>query len=51
MAMFFFHFIDGGDRTEDDMGLELSSPETAYLEAVAGAQSMWAELLARRSDP
>ncbi len=51
MALFFFHFIDGDDRCEDEIGIELASAETAYLEAIAGAQGMWAELLANRRNP
>lgn len=51
MALFFFHFIDGDDRCEDDRGLELASAEVAYLEAVAGARGMVGELMAVRRDP
>ena len=35
----------------DELGVELPDLDTAYLEAFAAAQSMWAELLAERSDP
>jgi hypothetical protein len=51
MAKFFFHFVDGDERCDDEWGLDLVGPEQAYLEAVAAARAMWAELLAARTDP
>lgn len=51
MPLFFFHFIDGADRQEDDIGIEKASAEDAYLEAMAGAKGMWADLLTSRRNP
>jgi hypothetical protein len=51
MSSYFFNFHDGESLALDDMGLELSSTEHAYLEAVAAARAMWPELLAERRDP
>ena len=51
MPLFFFNFFDGHTVDADTFGLELVDAETAYLEAVAGARSMWTELLARSVDP
>lgn len=51
MPLFFFHFIEGDERCEDELGLQFASAEAAYLEAVATAQGMWTELLMRRSNP
>jgi hypothetical protein len=51
MPRYYFHFIDNGDRSEDEAGLELVSAEAAYLEAVKGAKGMWTELLVERRNP
>lgn len=44
-------FFDGRGWSEDDEGLELACAEDAYLEAFAGARSMWSELIEARQDP
>lgn len=51
MPAFFFHFLDGDERVEDDAGIDLASAEQAYLEAVAGIRGMWSELLDQQRDP
>ncbi|WP_338241383.1 DUF6894 family protein [Aurantiacibacter hainanensis] len=51
MALYFFHFFDGESLELDEIGLDLSSAEAAYVEATKGARAMWAELLAQRRDP
>ena len=51
MPQFYFHLRIGRERHSDEIGLELPTVEAAYLEAFAGAQGMWTELLAERSDP
>lgn len=51
MKPYFFHFFDGESCSADDIGLELDSPERAYLEAARSAKAMWAELLEDRCDP
>lgn len=51
MALFFFHFFDGANVTEDDTGVDIPTIELAYLEAGATALEMWPELLADRVSP
>jgi hypothetical protein len=51
MPQFYFHLKIGREWHSDEIGLELPTVEAAYLEAFAGAQEMWSELLAERSDP
>jgi len=51
MALFFFNLCDGETQTIDEDGLELTSSEDAYLEAVSAARGMWGELLASRINP
>jgi len=51
MPQFYFHLRIGRERHSDEIGLELPTVEAAYLEGFAGAQEMWTELLAERSDP
>jgi hypothetical protein len=51
MPLFYFHLKVGRDLQPDDIGLDLTSLEVAYLEAFKAAQEMWADLLAKREDP
>jgi hypothetical protein len=51
MPRFFFDFFDGQSWSADEHGLDLDSAEQAYLEAFAGARSMWAELSDGHRDP
>ena len=51
MPKFFFHFFDGDELSIDDFGVEFSSGEHAYLNAMEAARAMWPELLASRVDP
>ena len=51
MPRFFYDFFDGETWSEDEVGLELASSEQAYLEAFAGARSMWPELIDGKRDP
>jgi hypothetical protein len=51
MPHFFFDFHQGPDVYPDAEGVEFASVEQAYLEAFAGAQEMWSELLKKRRDP
>ncbi|NVD43511.1 DUF6894 family protein [Qipengyuania atrilutea] len=51
MAIFFFHLIDGDLMDRDETGLELPSVEHAYLEARAGCEALWFELLHAGRDP
>jgi hypothetical protein len=39
------------DFSPDELGIDLPDLDTAYLEAFAAAQAMWAELLAERANP
>ena len=51
MPRFFFDFFDGQNWSADDQGLDLDSTEQVYLEAFAGARSMWSELSDGHRDP
>ena len=51
MPRFFFDFFDGQTWSADEHGLDLASAEEAYLEAFAGARSMWPELTDGHRDP
>lgn len=51
MSLYFFHFLEGTERSDDDTGVECASVEMAYLEAFKAAEAMWSELLAARADP
>ena len=51
MSLYFFHFLEGAERSEDDTGVECASVEAAYMEAFKAAEGMWSELLAARADP
>ncbi len=51
MALFYFHFLQEGERHTDEIGLDLPSAEAAYLEAVAAARGMGSELIAGGIDP
>ena len=47
---YFFHFLAGHARLDDDAGLELSGPEAPRAEAVRAAREMISDLL-RRDEP
>lgn len=51
MPIFYFHFVDGDDRCDDQAGIEFASAEAAYMGAIDGARGMWAELLDARRNP
>src|SRR4051812_23620312 len=51
MPKYFFHYRDGSQWTMDDVGVEFSNVEAAYLAAYDAAVEMWPELLRARHDP
>ena len=51
MTLYFFHFVDGDIREEDDTGIEYATAENAYLEAIASVRGMWPDMAADRCDP
>lgn len=48
---YFFHLRIDRELHVDDVGVELTDLDSAYLEAFQAAQDMWGELLADRCDP
>jgi hypothetical protein len=51
VARYYFHLKVGRERYPDDLGIEFSNLETAYLDAFQAARDMWMELLNNREDP
>lgn len=51
MPRYHFNFIDDTAYMADEIGVELDSAETAFLEAFRGAQDIWHERLRQRRDP
>jgi PAS domain S-box-containing protein len=47
---YFFHFMVGDSRLDDDLGLDCASPDEARAEAVCAAREVIADLL-RRNEP
>jgi hypothetical protein len=48
---FYFHFRDQGKLSIDDVGMDYTSLEAAYLDAFAAARDMWHERLVEQHDP
>ncbi len=51
MPRYHFNFFDDTAYFADEVGVELDSVETAFLEAFRGAQDIWHERLRQRRDP
>ena len=51
MPRFYFNFRNESGLMPDFDGFECENIEEAYLEAFAGAQEMWTEMLKNRKDP
>ena len=51
MPRYYFNFRNERGLMPDPNGIEFENVEEAYLEAFAGAQEIWAEMLKERKDP